>query len=72
MTNTLLRKLADAKIIDSATVLRIRALIVNSDKVDNLLDVVELCDKSLLPVFCQILIDVDQKHVVDAILPDGF
>jgi hypothetical protein len=71
VTNELLRKLEDAKIIDSASFRRIKNIKDNSDKVDDLLYVIERRDDSLLPDFCKILRDVDQLNVVKLILPDG-
>jgi hypothetical protein len=71
VTNELLRKLQDAKIIDPASFRRIKDIKDNSDKVDDLLNVIVRRDDSLLPDFCRILRVVDQLHVVKLILPDG-
>lgn len=71
VTNELLLKLMDAKIIDSASFRRIKKSYYNSGKVGDLLHVVEQRDDSLLPDFCRILKDVEQLDVVKLILPNG-
>jgi hypothetical protein len=71
VTTELLRKLKDASIIDAASYERIKKVDDSSDKVDELLKVVQRRDDSLLPEFCKILIKVDQLHVVKLILPAG-
>jgi hypothetical protein len=70
----LLRKLKDAKrrgLLIRPVLKGLKKIDDNSDKVDELLKVVQRRDDSLLPEFCKILIKVDQLHVVKLILPDG-
>jgi uncharacterized Fe-S cluster-containing protein len=71
VTDELLRKLKDAKLIDEASFKRIKKLDDNPSKVDELLDVVKRRGDSLLPKFCEILKDIGQLHVLEIILPDG-
>jgi hypothetical protein len=71
VSDELLHKLNDAKIINAASCERIKKIQYNADKVDELLHVIERRDDSLLPDFCKILRDLDQLNVVKLILPDG-
>jgi hypothetical protein len=71
VTDDLLSSLVDKMVIKPIHVEDITKESSNQKKVDLLLDILKSRDDSLLHPFCEILIEDDQRNVVEILLPEG-
>lgn len=71
VTENFLSMLAREAVITQTHIEKIKNDSSNRRKVGRLLKILQLRDDSLVPQFCQILIDDGQRHVVKLLLPEG-
>ena len=70
VSDDLLRKLNDAKILESRHFDDIIDIRRNCNRVDKLLEILKMRDDKLLHEFCNILDQSGQQHVVDILMPE--
>jgi hypothetical protein len=71
VSDNLLSRLENEKVITPEHFEKIEKESSNEKKVRRLLKILERRDESLLRPFCKILIDDDQRNVVEILLPEG-